>query len=208
MKNNLFKALIFLGLLFSIQLTAEAQYAHTWSIGPEVGPSFSKFGDDANDQQFKTGLIAGGFLTYSIINTFGVTVKALYAQKGTRFESNGVSMKQSLNYLEIPIMGRFFLNKEGRFRPNLFLGPSFGILLGVKNKKGDGDYVAVSEEQRKNFSNFDIGVTGGIGLNYEIVNETRVLIDARYTRGFADIANPGQINNNSLGVTFGMSFAF
>jgi hypothetical protein len=208
MKNNLCKTLIFLGLLFIIQLTVKAQYAHTWSIGAEVGPSFSKFSGDANDQQFRTGLIAGGFLTYSIINTFGVTVKALYAQKGTRFENNGVSMKQSLNYLEIPMLGRFFLNKEGRFRPNIFLGPSFGVLLDVKNKKGDGDNVSISDEQRKNFSDFDIGVTGGVGLNYEILNQTRVLLDARYTRGFTDAANPGQIYNNSLGVTLGMSFAF
>jgi hypothetical protein len=183
MKNKLLKTFLLLGVIFSIQLTASAQYAHTWSIGGEIGPSFSKFGGDANDQEFKTGLIAGGFLTYSIVNTFGVTVKALYSQKGTQFESNGVTMKQSLNYLEIPMLGRFFLNREGRFRPNIFLGPSFGILLGVKNKRGEGDYTSVTEEQRKNFKDFDIGVTGGLGLNYEI-------------------------NNNALGVTFGMSFAF
>ena len=207
--NRIFaKTFIITSIILSIHFSSNAQVAHTWSIGGEIGPSFSRFGGDAEDQQFKSGLLVGGFLTYSVVNNFAVTFKALYSQKGTRFDDEGVIIKQSLNYLELPLIGRFFLNREGRFRPNIFVGPSVGVLLGVKNKRGEGDFISAPAEQRKNFSDFDLGLTGGLGLNYEILNETRILVDARYTYGLTDIANPGKINNNALGVTLGMSFGF
>lgn len=195
-------------LFFLGATTSEAQVAKTWSIGAEVGPSFSRYGGDAENHKFKAGAIAGGFLTYSIVNTFGITGKVLFSQKGTRFSDDGTMVNQTLDYIEVPVIGRFFLNKEGRFRPNVFLGPSFGFLVGVKNKKGEGEAVKVNEAQRDNFSNLDLGITGGLGLNYEFLRETRLLLDARYTHGLSDISEPGVFNNRSLGVTLGMSFGF
>ena len=108
-----------------------------WSIGPEAGVSFSKYGRDATSNDFKPGAVAGLFVTYSIINTFGVTAKFLIHQKGASFKSNDT--KQTLTYVEIPVIGRYFFNKEGKVRPNIFVGPSFSFLTGVKNKIGSND---------------------------------------------------------------------
>jgi len=194
---------IFLSLSLSFNSLAQKK---VWSVGPEAGVSFSKYGKDAGTNSYKSGAIGGMFLTYSILNTFAVTTKLLYSQKGASFES--IDTKQTLNYFEVPVIGRFFLNKEGAFRPNIFVGPSFGFLTGATNKVGKNDRVDI-ENYKSVFNGFDMGVTAGLGFNFLISNETYFIIDARYTHGLSDItiAN-GNVNNNALGLTAGISFGF
>jgi outer membrane protein W len=192
-------------LYFMMCFQATAQ-TKVWSVGPEVGISVSKYGKDAITNEFKSGAIGGMFLTYSILNSFAITTKLLYSQKGASFES--IDTKQTLNYIEVPVIGRFFLNKEGNFRPNIFVGPSFGFLGGATNKVGSSDRVAI-DGYKNIFNNFDFGVTGGLGLNFLVATETYLVIDARYTHGLSDItiAN-GNVNNGAFGLTAGLSFGF
>jgi len=193
--------------LVTVTLTFEANAQDkVWSFGPEAGVSFSKYGKDASSNDFKSGAIGGVFLTYSILNTFAVTTKLLYSQKGASFES--IDTKQTLNYFEVPLIGRFFLNKEGSVRPNIFVGPSFGFLTGATNKVGSNDRVDIANYENI-FNGFDLGVTAGMGFNFLISNETYVIIDARYTHGLSDITKAnGNVNNNALGLTAGISFGF
>ena len=74
----------FLTLTMSFHTFAQTK---VWSVGPEVGLSLSRYGKDASTNDFKSGAIGGMFLTYSILNTFAVTTKFLYSQKGASFES-------------------------------------------------------------------------------------------------------------------------
>ena len=192
-------------LSFGISFHSMAQ-TKVWSIGPEVGISISKYGQDAGTNDFKSGAIGGLFVTYSIENTFGITTKLLYSQKGSYFKS--IDTKQTLNYIEVPVIGRFFLNKEGTFRPNIFVGPSFGFLTGVTNKVGSNERVTM-DNYSASFNTFDFGVTGGMGFNFLISNETYFIVDARYTHGLSDISkSAGVVNNNSFGLTVGLSFGF
>ncbi len=205
MKNRVTKTFIVITLLIYTGFSALAQ-SKTWSLGPEVGVSFSNYGTDAGSNDLKAGAIGGLFLTYSIENTFGVTAKLLYAQKGASFPSSNT--KQTLNYIEVPIIGRFFVNKVGKFRPNVFVGPSFGFLTGVSNKVGSENRVTL-DNYTNTFNTFDMGLTGGVGLNFLIASETYLIVDARYTHGFSDITKAaGVVNNNSLVVTAGISFGF
>ena len=192
-----------LSLAMSFETIAQDK---VWSVGPEVGVSLSKYGTDAGANDFKSGAIGGLFVTYSIKNTFGITTKVLYSQKGASFKSSDT--KQTLNYIEVPVIGRFFLNKEGTFRPNIFVGPSFGFLTGATNKVGSNDRVKIDNYDAI-YNTFDFGVTGGIGFNFLISNETYFIIDGRYTHGLSDITKaPGVVNNNSFGLTAGISFGF
>ncbi len=194
---------IVLTITMSLHLQAQTK---VWSVGPEVGISLSKYGQDAGTNDYKSGAIGGMFITYSILNTFAITTKLLYYQKGASFGSNDT--KQTLNYIEVPIIGRFFLNKEGKFRPNIFVGPSLGFLTGATNKVGSNDRVDIDSYQDI-FNNFDFGVTGGLGLNFLISRETYFIIDARYTQGLSDLSKAdGNVNNNSFGLTAGLSFGF
>ena len=103
-------------------------------------------------------------------------------------------------------MGRFFLNKEGKCRPNLFVGPSFNFLTGVASKTGSGETVQV-KNYKDSFNTFDFGLTGGVGLNWLVANETHVILDARYTHGLSDIAkSAAKVNNQAISVSAGVTF--
>jgi len=205
MKKHIFKySIIALFIAFALPFNAKAQTGErVWSIGLEAGPNFSKHGWDLDETNFKTGFVVGGNLTYSVLNTYGVTGKLLYAQKGAELNNT----KSTLNYVEIPVVGRLFFNKEGPFRPNLFAGPSFGFLTGVKSQSGSGERVTVNN-YKDTYKTFDFGITGGLGLNYEIAPETRILVDFRYTYGLSDISksNSSSVNNQVIGITAGVSF--
>jgi hypothetical protein len=181
----------------------KAQTERVWSFGPELGISVSKYGNDGSSSESKPGAVGGLFLTYSVLNTFGITTKLLYYEKGAEFSSQNT--KQTLQYLEIPVMGRFFLNREGNVRPNIIFGPSFAFLTGAKNKIG-GDVERI-DSYKNSFNTFDFGLTGGLGCSFRIRNETYFVLDGRYTHGFTDISKGNEdITNRSFLVSAGLQF--
>jgi hypothetical protein len=206
MKKLILRTPIF--LLFSVLMMPLITRAQTdekiWSFGPEVGLNVTKFGGDESESDYRTGIALGLGVTYSVQNTYGLTTKVLYSQRGAK---NG-DMKISMKYIEVPIMGRFFLNRDGVCRPNIFVGPSFNFLTGVSSKLNDGDNVE-DKDFKDTYNTFDFGLTGGIGLNWLIGNETRIIIDGRYTHGLSDIAkSDSDVFNRgftiSAGITFGL----
>jgi hypothetical protein len=204
MKKKTFLLVALIGLCaMMLPSITQAQTAKTWSFGPEAGITISKYGNDGASSEAKPGFGTGLFLTYSIVNTFGITTKLLYYEKGAEFSS--LNTKQTLQYIEIPVIGRFFLNKEGNVRPNIMFGPSFAFLAGAKNKVG-GDIEKI-DSFKNSFNTFDFGLTGGLGVNFRIRNETYFVLDGRYTHGISDISKDNQdFNNKSFAVSAGLQF--
>lgn len=222
MKKRIIQVSIFSCLIFMASFSAMAQTSdRVWSIGPEVGATFFKHGmDDDFNTDYKAGLTAGGFVTYSIKNTFGFTAKILYTEKGMKTDEFGVDVAEKLNYLEIPVLARVFFNREGTVRPNVFLGPSFGFLTGSKWKIDDGDYESIEDSEAQElfgdvdsykdvYNTFDFGLSAGLGVNVRVAEQMYLIIDARYTYGFTDIYknSDGSSNNNQgVAVSAGLSF--
>lgn len=203
MKNKITKIVLTLCFLTAISITSFAQ-DKVWSIGPELGVNFSKFGKDADDTEYVSGLLGGGFLTYSIRNTHAFTAKVLFSQKGARDAAANVNAQ--LNYIEVPVIVRVFFNREGTLRPNIFAGPSFGFLNSVKAKVGDGDYEKVDNFEDA-YNTFDVGLGLGLGLNIKIGGEVYFIVDTRYTYGFSDLTKAdGDVNNQAVAVSAGLSF--
>jgi len=180
---------------------------NTLSLSLEAGPSFSKFGRDAEYSGFRAGFVGGAGLTYSTNSWFAFTGKLLYHQKGNSYDINGLNSQFRVDYIEIPLLARFFLNKEGRFRPNLYIGPTFSYLVD-HDFSTQFKYVTTPDGARlSDFRTFDFGVAGGIGFNYRIKDDFRILLDARYNYGISDILkSPGIVNNQGISATVGVSF--
>ncbi len=150
---------------------------------------------------------------YSDINHFGISGDILFSQKGARFESvpsgnSRATYTQRINYLEIPVLARYFLTLSGSFRPNFFIGPSVAFRLNAKTK----DYsINNAEQPDADITDFyrpaDLGFVGGIALNFEIAKGKRVLMDARYTYGLTDITVvQGRVRNSAI--TLNLSYGF
>ena len=202
-KRKILSATLIALLAFMLPSITKAQTERVWSFGPELGLSISKYGNDGSNSEAKPGVAGGLFLTYSIIDNFGITTKLLYNERGAEFSS--LNTKQTLQYIEIPVIGRFFLNREGNVRPNIFFGPSFAFLAGAKNKIG-GDVEKI-DSYKNSFNTFDFGLTGGLGCSFRIRNETYFVLDGRYTHGISDISKDNDdINNKSFLISAGLQF--
>ncbi|HLL94502.1 MAG TPA: porin family protein [Spirosoma sp.] len=186
---------------FLFFLCLSSTYAQQrFSAGPRVGLNLSNYWGHADHMKFKPGLAAGAFLMYSSLNHFGISADVLYSQRGTRYSGTDFSpfgnpattkFTQRVNYLEIPVVARYFLTLDGNFRPNVFIGPSVGIKLNAR--RVNGEYIgrvtgpAINGDNGNDFRNVDLGATGGFQLNWGVGNRQRFLIDARYTLGLTGV---------------------
>ena len=78
--------------------------------------NFAKLKGNTIYNDWKTGALAGIFINYSSESRFGVNGQILYSRIGGQ-SANGAS-KGHLDYIQIPIMGTYYLNGRGnQFRP-------------------------------------------------------------------------------------------
>jgi len=200
--------------------------AQDWSFGPKAGINISNF-TNADDSKSLTGLNAGGFIVYSIVENFGVSAEVLYSGEGAKYtytttEDNATVKtedKLRLNYVRIPLLWNIFFGHLGdNIRPKIFLGPSFGLLTGVENSMTitttDNGYTTTSETKnhdKSGIASFDLSAIFGAGLNFKLGEKMWLNFDARYSIGATDINEVKQdkaIENNgfsgSLGLAFGL----
>ncbi|GAB3692699.1 hypothetical protein GCM10027592_11890 [Spirosoma flavus] len=167
--------------------------------------------------KFTPGVSAGVFLMYSSLNHFGLSADVLYSQRGTDYNDGRIKFKQRVNYLEIPVLARYFLTLEGNFRPNVFIGPSLGIKLNAKRL--DGQYLSgtgpvINSDNSSDFNDLDLGASGGFQLNWGTGNRQHFLIDARYTLGLSNVqsnlpniwGNRSPLQNSTFTLALGYSF--
>ena len=176
----------------------------------------SNYWGNADNMSFKPGFTAGAFVMYSSLNHFGISGDILYSQLGTKFDDGRYRFTQHVNYLEIPVVARYFLTLSGNFRPNLFVGPSLGIKLNAKRTNGEvlnAPAATVNADNTGDFNSLDLGATGGFQLNWGVGNRQRFLFDARYTLGLANVqALPNlwgpknSLHNSAITLTLGYGF--
>ncbi|MEZ0541504.1 porin family protein [Fibrella arboris] len=221
MQNARF-ALLIVTLLF-VQSAGFSQSRQRWSFGPRVGLNLANFGGtDATSYGVPTnagsvsanrllpGVEAGVGFMYSDISRFGFAVDVLYSQQGnqTKFTTNNVETTRNtrLNYLAAPITARYFLNRSGNFRPNVYAGIVPAVLLSAKqvdkpeNATNTGN---IDDRFRKG----DLGLTAGFQANFRTGDRQRFTIDARYTYGVPNVSVYTSNLHNQL-ITVGLGYNF
>ncbi|GAB3266829.1 hypothetical protein GCM10027347_35110 [Larkinella harenae] len=192
-------------------LLAQRRQQQRWSAGPRVGVNVSNLYGKNSFFDAKAGLVAGAFVSYSSINHFGISADVLYSQRGGNYENidDRSSHVQHLNYLEIPVVARYYLNLSGNFRPNLFIGPSLGVLLNAKRTKTISRGQSFPDAKNTDeFEPLDLGATGGFQANFKVKERQRFLIDARYTLGATNVRTNAYpwLGNSTFSFTVGYSF--
>lgn len=219
MFNSIFKSIRTATFLLSFLCLSTAYAQQRFSAGPRIGLNLSNYWGNADGMKFKPGIAAGAFLMYSSLNHFGISADVLYAQRGTRFNNGAIKFTQRVNYLEIPVVARYFLTLSGNFRPNIFVGPSLAIKLNAKRVNGEilggGSFPPINGENSNDFKDLDLGATGGFQLNWGTGNRQRFLIDARYNLGLSDVqtnlpniwGRRSSLQNSTITLTLGYGFS-
>lgn len=175
------------------------------SIGPIVGANFSKLAGNTIYNDWKTGATLGIFINYSGENRFGVNGQLLYSRMGGKSPNN--ASKGHLDYIQIPIMGTYYLNGRGnKLRPKVMLGPYIGFLVKATNESG----VSINPQGTgQPYKGIDAGAAMGLGFNYSIGRKIWLNADLRYNLGLAQVMNViADVHNRSWGVNVGLSFPF
>jgi hypothetical protein len=213
---------IFISIL-TVFLSATIVKAQLGShLGFNAGPSFSMlYGNDGTDNLRTHGGFAVG-LTYQYAFS---TMFALHT--GLLFESKGASQRMiidplnienhyryNFNYLALPVLFRVHLMPDKKLRPFINAGPYFGFLMRQmtvsRSDNGNNDNVSRSNGT-DNYRAFDVGVAGGVGLDYLITDRIHLDFEIRDNLGFYNIsessADSDRLKNNSVNVLVGMLFS-
>lgn len=159
-------------------------------FGAKVGVNFSSInGDNTAEIESVTAFNFGLTSEIPISEKFSFQPELMYSGKGFSIGDEVVS----LNYLDIPVMGKYYLSKGF----SLEAGPKIGFLLSAKQE---------SLDVKDSYNTVEFGMNLGVG--YKLENGLN--FSARYNFGLSDINNKdGFTDKNKIDVvqfTIGYSF--
>ena len=194
------KKLLMMLVMATVAMTASAQNTlrdkGSFTLQPKAGVgigtiagSWTTIGGEKD--KARIGFVAGLEGEYYAADWFGLAVGLNYAQQGFKFEAEDYKETTKLDYLNVPIVGNFYVAKGLALKT----GFQFGFLMNAKLDSQDINDLC-------NKVNFAIP----IGVSYEIEN---VVLDLRYNLGLnktnkAD--NGNKARTDLIQITLGYKF--
>jgi hypothetical protein len=182
MKNS--KKLIFASLVLSFMNFTSAQAQEkTPSYGFKGGLNFSNFyTDNVDDSNILTGFNAGLYAKFPITNSIAIQPEINYTTKGSeQIYDNAVfqgTSKFNINYIEVPVL--LVANLTDNF--NVHVGPYAAYMVSGKTSTDTNFGSSTSELDTDDFNKFDAGISGGLGIDLDVVN-----FGVRYNYGLTKI---------------------
>ncbi|MBT3208601.1 MAG: outer membrane beta-barrel protein [Bacteroidetes bacterium] len=197
-----------------------------FQIGFSMGANLSDLIQDIEDPQKKLGTIYGILGIYNINNDYGFQLELNFSEFGVVNKESGVTgsgtfgsiatdAETTYDYLTVPIMLKRYFGVDIKFYLNAGLYYSFlrsaqivgEQTIGTINSSGmaiETIYDLHDDLYRETLSN-DYGVVGGFGGLFPLGSNIRrgpklqLMLDARYSYGFADITL--ETTNKYSGIT-------
>lgn len=184
-------ALCALALVLAALVAAPASAAIKINFGLKGGVSFSnvKWSDDDGSEQMLIQPTFGGFIVVPLGSSLAIQPEVNYIVHGEKW-TDGESITEKFTYLQVPVLVRIQLMKEGKIVPVLFAGPSVSFLMSA-TESGFGSV-------KEFFKNTDFGAVIGVGGIFG-QGKTKGLVDLRYVFGFT--------NNYAFSTEFSMKTA-
>ncbi|AUC76517.1 porin family protein [Olleya sp. Bg11-27] len=166
-------------------------------FGAKIGANFTSIYGDTNDNvELITSVINFGvYSEISLTEKFSFQPEIMYSIQGFSINDDvtGTDDIVSLNYLNVPLMGKYHVTKG----LSLEAGPQIGFLLSAKNEDID---------VKDTFKSIDVGVN--LGLEYKLENGLN--FGARYNFGLLNIndieGSSDKFKNGVAQFTIGYSF--
>ncbi|MBT8265777.1 MAG: PorT family protein [Bacteroidia bacterium] len=156
-------------------------------MGVVVGPNFSNVvGDQADSWKTKTSIHGGVVADLPVDDKISIQPGLIYSSQGADYSESAFSGTVNLDYLNIPIMGKFEV-AEGF---NVQVGPQVGFLLSAKDKEDGEPDVDVKDFVKST----DFGVN--IGVGYELANGLN--FGARYNLGLSDLNDDPDLSDEGV----------
>ena len=176
------KKMMMMAVLAIVAMTANAQNTlrenGTFTLQPKVGLGIGFLSGDWSsasgvDRKSRFGVLAGVEGEYYVNDWFSAALGVNYAQQGWKFKGGGISETTKLDYLNILIVGNFYIT-EGLA---LKTGVQLGCLLSAKEE---------STNVKDYYEKMNISIPIGISGEYK-----NFVLDVRYNISLT------KINKNS-----------
>lgn len=176
-----------------------------WTFGPKVGINVANL-SNVDDNKALVGFTGGGFVEYGFVDWFSLSADVLYSRQGVKFKDittgavNIIDQRETLDYLNFPIMANFYVLRGFAIRTGL----QPGFLLGANNHRtvgGTKSSLSVTDNRKT----FDLTIP--IALSYSF--DFGLVLDARYGFGLTnvnDFDNAANSKNCVFTVTAGWRF--
>ena len=170
-----------IGFLIGIAHLTSAQVQ--LAVGLKGGLNFAKLdGHSTVTQNYgsRTGYHLGAYAMLKI-SKFALQPEIIFSRQGQSFSYNSQSLSSNYDYINIPIMIKFYLAAG----LNLQVGPQFGFLAGAKGDviNSSGPAVSVDQDIRHFVKSSDLSLGFGFGWDLPL----GINIGARYNLGLSDI---------------------
>lgn len=192
MKKSIIGCLVLVGVFFADTSFGQAQFA----IGIKAGPNFANINTDASlGQNYKnrTGFHGGAFALIKLTK-LAIQPELIFSQQGSTVEFNGTSYEQNVDYMNIPVILKFYL--VGGL--NLQVGPQFGF---VTKAEGENPLTGQIDDIKDELKGSDL--SAGLGLGFDA--PFGLTLDARYNLGLSEVSDDAarQIKNQVFQISVG-----
>lgn len=210
MKKIILSALVISG--------AVAAHSQNLSFGPVVGVNHSWLTNNGNNRHFNPGLTTGLNLTYSFNPSWGIGGDLLFSMEGVKNRSvsstHTNTRDANLNFVRIqPKLIHFFGNLGDAVRPKVFVGGSFGALVGgstetMVSTNDEAAEVTGKRPSKDLYNSIDAGLLAGAGLNFRVGKATWLTTDVVYNNGLVDLTKSDNSWSASRSVSFNVGLTF
>ncbi|HSD13017.1 MAG TPA: porin family protein [Flavobacterium sp.] len=174
-------------LAFGFVKAQVKQSASNTRFGIKGGMNVATLTGDEEDTKSLIGLHIGGIVECKINDKFAIQPELLFSMQGTKYEYSGydgfetyyAEDKFKLNYLNIPIMAKYYAAKKFYIEA----GPQIGFLLSARYEYSDSVYGSGEEDAKDYVKSVDFGLNIGAGFDFT----DNVFAGVRYNFGLSNI---------------------
>src|SRR5690554_2149585 len=156
-------------------------------FGPKAGVNFANLSNFDNSEM-KTGFHVGAVAEIKFNDKFSIQPELLYSAQGTKFPINNSEVKLNNDYINIPIMAKYYI-VDGF---SVEAGPQVGFLTKAELEGTFGNLTGTTDI-KDNVKSVDFGVN--FGLAYDLPNG--FFANARYNLGLAKVYEDVNVFNNT-----------
>ena len=199
---------------------AQSQTASTrpaWGGETFLGP-VAGFGDSwvgympGGNAMFRPSGYIGVGMVHLVNEHWGWGGQLRLSSEGYQVDYYGNEQTFKPVYLRVPVRAYYYFgNHRDLIRPNIYLGPSFGMKLTESSTTSNAYQETYAINNSSYFRNFDAGIDGGGGLDIRLSRNTWLNLGLEYYQGITDAVkdpantyNPNYDVDLNLGLIFGL----
>ena len=161
-------------------------------------------GEDVDTEGPRLGLKFGGFMEYKVSENFSIQPELYYSQQGTKVEENNIDGTYKLDYLNLPVLGKIYVNKQFSINVGLQLGI---LLLGELEIESGDDSATKDIKDNLNKADFGFCFGGEFYVSDKISFNAR--LNSEIVGIFKDVDSEDEkYNPKNIHFNVGMNFRF